>query len=158
MKRMLAVLALAAGAALALAQTARTPPTPAQMAQHEVQRYTDLLSLTTAQQEQATTLFTDAAASEASLHTEQQSAHKALDASILTGDAATIAQSATTLGQIEGEMTSTRALAEAKFYKILNPDQQTTFASSLQRGPGRGPGHGPGRGFEHGGPDGPPPQ
>ena len=150
MKRPFVALALAAGSMLAAAQTSHTPPTPVQMAEHEVHRYTDLLSLTAAQQEQATTIFTDAAASRATLYPEQQSAHKALDASILTGDAATIAQSATTLGQIEGEITSARALAEAKLYKILTTDQQTTFASSLQRGPGRG--------FERSGPGGPPPQ
>ncbi len=149
MKYIIAALALSAGIAVATAQ--HTPPTPAQMAQHEVERYTDRLSLTGDQQQQATTIFTAAAASEASLHEQQRAAHEALKTAITSGDTAAITQQATTLGQIETEMTTSHALAAAKFYKILTADQQTKFAHTLDRPMGRGPG-GPG------GPGGPEPE
>jgi len=129
----------------------RTPPTPAEMAQHEVERYTDRLSLTSDQQQQATTIFTAAAASEASLHEQQRAAHEALKTAITSGDTAAITAQAATLGQIETEMTTSHALAAAKFYKLLTADQQTKFARSLDRPMGRGPG-GPG------GPGGPEPE
>jgi Spy/CpxP family protein refolding chaperone len=146
MKQIIAALALSAGIAVASAQ--HTPPTPAQMAQHEVERYTDRLSLTSDQQQQATTIFTAAAASVASLHEQQRAAHEALKAAITSGDTAAIPQQANTLGQIETEMTTAHATAEAKFYKLLTADQQAKFAQSLDRPWGRGPG----------GPGGPPPE
>ena len=59
MKLSLALFAVLGLLPMAQAQTPpHTPPTPAAMAQHEVQRYTTLLSLTPAQVEQATTFFT----------------------------------------------------------------------------------------------------
>ena len=151
MKHILALITLAAAIPIASAQSAHTPPTPAQMAQHEVEHYTSQLSLTTEQQEQATTIFTAAAASEASLREQQRTAHQALEAAITGGETATISQAATTIGQLEGEMTSARALAQAKLYKMLNADQQAKFTSMMQHPMGRGDWGG------HGGPGGPPP-
>lgn len=148
MKHILALVTLAAAIPFASAQSAHTPPTPAQMAQHEVEHYTSALSLTSDQQEQATTIFTAAAASESTLREQQRTARQALETSITSGDAATIGQAATTIGQIEGEMTSARALAQAKLYKLLNSEQQAKFAGMMQRPMGRG---------DFGGHGGPPP-
>jgi Spy/CpxP family protein refolding chaperone len=128
------------------AQAQRTPPTPEQMAQHEVSRYTTLLSLNSSQEAEATTIFTTAATTERSLRTTERSTHEALQTAVRADDTAAIEQSATNLGQISGEMTAARALAQAKFYATLTAEQKTKFAE-LERGF-----HG-----EHGGPGGPPP-
>jgi Spy/CpxP family protein refolding chaperone len=149
MKHIVIALTMAAAVATAPAQSAHTPPTPAQMAEHEVQHYAEQLSLTSAQQQEATTIFTAAATSESTLRTEQHTAHTALAASIVSGDTATIGQAATMVGTLEGELTSAHALAEAKLYKLLTPEPQTTFAAMLNHPMGRGPGMGRG---------GPPPQ
>ncbi len=141
MKPIFAILAMAAAVTSASAQSGA--PTAAQMAQHEVQHYTERLSLTSAQQEEATTIFTAAAASESTMREQQHTAHTALAAAIVSGDTATIGQAATMLGTLEGEMTTARALAEAKLYKILTADQQTTYAAMLTRPMRRGAG-GPG--------------
>ena len=142
-------LALIAGLALlpvTLVNAQRTPPTPEEMAQHEVSRYTTLLSLSSQQEADATTVFTTAATTESTLRTNERTTHQTLQAVIKTDDAAAIEQAATTLGQINGEMLAARALAQAKFYSTLTADQKTKFAE-LERGF-----HG-----EHGGPAGGPP-
>ena len=54
MKHLLAVTLAAASAIPALAQTPPKPPNPADMAKHQVKRLTTLLTLTSAQQQQAT--------------------------------------------------------------------------------------------------------
>ena len=66
MKLSLVLLAVLGLLPMAQAQTPHTPPSPAQMAQHQVQRYTTLLSLNSAQVEQATAFFT----AEATAHSE----------------------------------------------------------------------------------------
>ena len=58
MKLSLVLLAVLGLFPMAQAQTPHTPPSPAQMAQHQVQRYTTLLSLNSSQVEQATSIFT----------------------------------------------------------------------------------------------------
>ncbi len=125
------------------AQTPHTPPTPAQMAQHEVDRFTTLLSLNSTQQEQATTIFTAAATTSQGLHTSERTTHQALEAAIKANDASAIQQAATQSGQLSGEMTLARATAQAKFMEILTPDQKTKF-EALE--------HGHEYGGDHGGP------
>ncbi len=127
-------------------QAQRTPPTPEQMAQHEVSRYTTLLTLNSQQEADATSIFTAAATTESTLRATERTTHQALQAAIKSNDTAAIEQSATSFGQISGEMMSARALAQAKFYATLTADQKTKF-TALEHGF-----HG-----EHGGPDGPPP-
>ena len=126
------------------AQTERTPPTPAQIAQHEVSRYTTLLSLTSEQEAQATTLFTEEATTAEPLRVSERTNHKTLEAAIKSADMGLIQSTATTLGTLQGEMTAVRALTEAKFYATLTADQKTKFAA-LEHGPHGGP-HGEGRG------------
>lgn len=145
-------IALAAGSMaalglLAVAQSAPTPPSPAEMAQHRVERYTTLLSLNATQQQEATTLFTEEATSESTLRASERTAHEALETAVKADDTAAIQQAATTLGQLNGEMTSTHALADAKFYASLTADQKTKFEELEGRHGRRGPG----------GPSGPPP-
>src|ERR1700678_4217096 len=99
---------------MAQAQTPHTPPTPAQMAQHQVQRYTTLITLSPAQVEQATTFFTAEATSRGNARATERTAHQALDAAIKANDTATIKSTAATLGQMNGEMMTAHALAEAQ--------------------------------------------
>ena len=104
MKSSLALFAVLGLLPMAQAQTPpHTPPTPAAMAQHQVQRYTTLLSLTPAQVEQATTIFTTEATAQQNSRASERAAHQAMEAAIKSNDTATIQSTATTLGQMKGE-------------------------------------------------------
>src|SRR5260370_9012026 len=69
-----------------------TPPDPATMAQHQVERLTTLLSLTTAQASLATTIFTNAATAGAALQTNLATHRTSLQPAIKTNAATTLAQ------------------------------------------------------------------
>jgi NADPH-dependent curcumin reductase CurA len=144
MKYPISLIAALALVPLAQAQSKWTPPTPEQIAQHQIARYTTLLSLTSAQVETATAAFSAAASTEQTLRGNEKTAHQALEAAVKSNDTASIQQAAPTLGQIEGQLASARALADAKFYATLNADQKTKYAE-LEHGfhGGRGPGQPP---------------
>jgi hypothetical protein len=112
------------------------------MAQHEVQRYTTLLTLTPAQVEQATTFFTTEATARQTSWASERTAHQALEAAIKANDTATIQSTANTLGQMAAEQTAAHALARAQFYAILSSDQKAKYAL-LEKEHMMGPGHGP---------------
>jgi len=67
MKYPISLIAALALVPLAQAQSKWTPPTPEQVAQHQIARYTTLLSLTSAQVETATAAFSAAASTEQTL-------------------------------------------------------------------------------------------
>lgn len=129
------------------AQTPHSPPTPAQIAQHEVNRYTTLLSLSSEQATSALTIFTDEATSETSLRSSERTAHQTLESAVVSGDTDAIQQAATTLGQLNGQLISLRATAVAKLYASLSADQKSKFSQLKQEhlldgGPGGfGPRH-----------------
>src|ERR1700691_221921 len=136
MKSSLALLAALGLLPMALAQTPpHTPPTPAAMAQHEVQHYTTLLSLTPAQVEQATTIFTTEAAAHQNSWASERAAHQALAAAAKASDLGTIQSTAHTLGQMEAERTVAHSTARAQFYAILAADQKAKYAE-LEKGHG----------------------
>jgi LTXXQ motif family protein len=137
MKRSLALVAVLGLVTMAQAQTTpmHTPPSPAAMAQHQVQRYTTLLTLTPTQVEQATTYFTAEATAHQNARASEHTAHQALEAAVKANDA--------TLGQMSGEMMAAHALAQAQFYAILNADQKTKFDQLEQEHMMGGPMHGP---------------
>src|SRR5271154_1736652 len=146
MKRSLALVAALGLLTMAQAQTppTHTPPSPAAMAQHQVQRYTTLLSLTPAQVEQATTYFTAEATAHQNARASEHTAHQALEAAVKANDSATIQSTAATLGQMTGEMMAAHALAQAQFYAVLTADQKTKFGElenehMMMGGPGHGP-------------------
>jgi Spy/CpxP family protein refolding chaperone len=139
-----AVFVAAFGLFTVQAQPPHTPPTPAQTAEHRVAHYTTLLSLSAAQEEEATTLFTAEAASEATLRASERTEHEALDSAVKSDDSSAIQQAASTLGQLNGQLTSLHATADAKFYASLSADQKAKF-EELEKGRGmRGPGERPG--------------
>lgn len=158
------------------AQAPPEPPDPATEAQHHVAFLTKMLTLTDAQKQQATTIFTNAAKDESGVRKDMKSTRQSLDAAIKSNNIAKIKQISTTIGSLTAKSTSLRAEAQAAFYQILTADQQKKldqFESSHHRGPGGpggpggsrgaaggenfgGPG-GPGGPDEQGGPGGPPP-
>jgi Spy/CpxP family protein refolding chaperone len=113
------------------------------MAQHEVERYTTLLTLTPAQVEQATTIFTTDATARQTSRASERAAHQAIEAAIKSNDTATIQSTATTMGQMTGEAMAAHALAQAQFYAILTADQKTKFGELEKEHMMGGPGHGP---------------
>jgi Spy/CpxP family protein refolding chaperone len=144
MKSSLALFAILGLLPMAQAQTpTHTPPTPAAIAQRQVQRYSTLLTLSSAQVEQATTIFTTEATTEQSSRASERTGHQALEAAIKANDTATIQSTATTLGQMSGEMMAAHALARAQFYALLTADQKTKYSQLEEEHMMGGPGHGP---------------
>ena len=114
------------------------PPDPATRVQRQVQHLTKALSLTPEQQQQATTIFTNAANGGSSIHDSMKTAHDSLQTAIKNNDQNGITQAATTIGNLTAQIVAAQAKAHAAFYQILTPDQQ----SKLNQFEGSGHGHG----------------
>ena len=132
----LAVLLASAG----FAQSTHTPPSPATIAQRRVDRLTKVLSLNSSQQQQALTIFTNEATAnattEASLKTERQSLATAVQSNSTTN----IQTAATQIGALTGQLVLAQAQANAAFYQILTPAQQTQWTNMQGHAGGFGPG------------------
>ena len=126
MKNLIALLTIVLVAALALAQAG--PPAPADQAQHRVKFLTTLLSLNSAQQQQALTIFTSEASAESALHDSMKSAHVTLNTAVTNNDQPGIDQAASTIGQLMGQSVALHAKAEASFLQTLNPEQQSKMS------------------------------
>lgn len=127
---------------------AHTPPSPAQRVANQVSRLTTLLTLTSAQQAQATTIFTTEQTAISGLWSSMKTAHTALKTAIEANDVATIGTESAQIGSLTGQEVQAHAVADAAFYALLTPEQQTKYASLPHGGPDsfgmhRGPG-GPG--------------
>jgi Spy/CpxP family protein refolding chaperone len=132
--------------AIAVAQNRHQPPDPAARIQDHVNFMTTVLSLTPAQQQQATTIFTNAANSSKSLHDQMKTAHDALNTAIQKNDTTAIDQTAATIGSLTTQMISSHAKAQAAFNQTLTPDQQAKMSQLHSHEHGmHGPG-GPGMG------------
>lgn len=114
------------------------------MAARRVAMLTRRLSLTADQQTQATTIFTAAATANATTYTSLSSVRQQLNDAVKANNTAAINQAANTIGTLTTTLTASDAKANAAFYAILTPDQQTKFNSS--HGPGGFGGAGFGRG------------
>jgi Spy/CpxP family protein refolding chaperone len=144
MKSSLALFAVLGLLPMAQAQTTpHTPPTPAVIAQHQVQRYSTLLTLNANQVEQATTIFTTEATTAQNARTTEHSAHQAMETAIKANDTAAIQSTSATLGQISAERENAHALARAQFYAILTADQKTKYSQLEEEHMMGGFGHGP---------------
>ena len=95
-KRILSVLAIAALSAVLLFgdTTPPAPPNAADMIANQVARLTKLLTLTTAQQASATTIFTTEQTALDALRTPMDTARTALDTAVKSNDAKGIANAA----------------------------------------------------------------
>src|ERR1041384_6316413 len=144
-----AVLALAS--AFAVAQQGN-PPDAGKMAQHHLNFLTKQLSLTPQQQQQASTIFSEAATHAKATHDQMRTAHDNLKAAIQKNDSAGIEQAANTIGSLNTQMILAHAKAQAAFYQILTPEQQAKMNDMESH-------HRRGMGWRrHGGPRGPPPR
>jgi len=128
--------------------TSATPPDPATIVANQVARLTTLLSLTTAQAGQATTIFTSALTAITPLQTTLNTDRQSLQTAVTNNSTSTIDQLSTNIGTLTGQITAIQNKADAAFYAILTSTQQATLT---QNGGFSGPG-----GFGPG-PGGPPP-
>jgi Spy/CpxP family protein refolding chaperone len=138
----------AVATSLLLAQKPGNRPTPEAMVQHRVDSLTTELGLTSAQQQQAATIFTNAATAGASVHSNLRLAHQNLEAAVKNNDTAGIDAAATAIGNLTAQQISNESKAQAALYQILTPDQQAKFAQHADHagfGRGAGFGGGPGR-------------
>src|SRR5260221_5489625 len=104
-----------------------TPPDPASMVQNQVARLTTLLSLTTAQAAQATTIFTNAQTAVAPLRTNLATDHDSLQTAVKSNAASTIDTVEANIGLLTGLIQAIQSKANAALYAILTADQQTQF-------------------------------
>ncbi|MDQ6676568.1 MAG: Spy/CpxP family protein refolding chaperone [Acidobacteriota bacterium] len=124
------------------------PPDPATMVAHQVDRLTTLLTLTDAQKQQATTIFTNAAAAETPIRTNLQTAHASLTAAVQKNDTASIDNLAAQIGSLTGQQVGVESKAQAAFFVLLSADQKAKYLAA--HGP-NGMRHGP-AGARFGGP------
>lgn len=89
---------------------------------------TAVLSLTPAQQEQAATIFANAAGARVTAHGNLQAAHKTLADAVKNNDTASISRASTALGFLMAQRISNGALANAAFFQLLTPDQQAKLS------------------------------
>jgi Spy/CpxP family protein refolding chaperone len=108
------------------AKTASHRPKVAERIDHRVAYLTTVLSLTSAQQQQAKTIFMNAANANsavlANLKTERQSLNKAVSGN---EPASTIAKLSDAIGDDAGKLVANRAMASEQFRKMLTAEQQT---------------------------------
>jgi Spy/CpxP family protein refolding chaperone len=109
--------------------TPANPPDVATIVAHEVSFLTTLLTLTSGQQTQATTIFTNALNSITPLQTSITTARTALSTAIQANDTASITTQSTTIGTLVGQITAIQAKADAAFYALLTADQKTRLTA-----------------------------
>jgi Spy/CpxP family protein refolding chaperone len=152
MKKMFTLVLATAIAMPMFGQTSPKPPSAAERAQHQVKALTTLLSLTSAQQQQATTIYISAAKAEQAAHQSEKDVQERLTGAIKNNDPTTIDEISGTLAQSIAQLTSIKAKADAAFYQILTAEQQSKFSDLESQhlggldGPG-GPGGPPAVGF-----------
>jgi Spy/CpxP family protein refolding chaperone len=152
MKKIVTLLLATVIAIPSFGQTSPKPPSPAERAQRQVRALTTLLSLTSAQQQQATTIYVNAAKAEQAAHQSQKDVEENLHSAIKNNDTTTIDEISSTLAQSMAQLTSIKAKADAAFYQILSTEQQSKFSDLESQhlggldGPG-GPGGPPAMGY-----------
>jgi Spy/CpxP family protein refolding chaperone len=104
---------------------------------------TTLLSLSTGQQAQATSIYSTARTSSKDIQTNMHTAQTSLSAAIKKNDVAQIDALTAQIGALHGQSLSIQSKAEASFYSTLSAEQQTKYDTLHRGGFGGGPG-GPG--------------
>ena len=132
----------------ATGSTSNNPPDVATIVSRQVAFLTKLLTLTTGQQTQATTIFTNELNAITPIQTTIGTAQTALAAAIKANDTKTIATQAAAIGTAQGQILALQANADAAFYALLTSAQQTTLNNTGEAFLGLGPGdfHIPGGG------------
>ena len=106
------------------------PPDVATVVARQVKFLTTLLTLTTAQATQATTIFTAALNAITPIQTQITTAETALSTAIKANTTAAVTTAAittqaTAIGTAEGQIVGIKANADAAFYLLLTADQKT---------------------------------
>lgn len=129
------VAALTAG--MAFAQTAAAPAATGQaglkLRAAVRQRILKKLNLTDAQKTQAKAILQQAKTAAQPLRTQLQANRQALAAAVKNNDAAQIQSLATSQGSLQGQVLALRSAANAKFYALLTPDQQTSLTQMQEK-------------------------
>ena len=122
-------------ATMMFAQGSSAPPSSANRVQHRVSFLTTLLTLTPAQQQQATSIYSNAATANAIIQTNLKTARQSLWTAVQNDDTASITTITNTIGTLVAQMSANNAQANAAFYKILTADQQAKLTQfhSLRR-------------------------
>jgi Spy/CpxP family protein refolding chaperone len=115
--------------------------------QRRVDHLATALSLTDAQKTRAVAIYTDALNASSSLESSLQDNRQALADAIKKNDPGAITTLSVTAGNLSGQLTAINAKADAAFYAILTPEQQTKYDSMPHAGAGGHPGPAGGRGF-----------
>ena len=89
---------------------------------------TTLLSLTSSQQQQATTIFAAAVTAHAGIRTNMKAARQSLTTAIMKNDSNGISQASLAIGSLTAQLTAAGANANATFYQILTTDQQNKLS------------------------------
>jgi Spy/CpxP family protein refolding chaperone len=105
---------------------------------------TTLLSLSTGQQAQATTIYANARTAAKGVQTNLRATHTALSAAIKKNDVGSIETLTNQMGAMQGQSIAIEAKAEAAFYATLTADQQTKYDTLHHGGMGFGGPGGPG--------------
>jgi Spy/CpxP family protein refolding chaperone len=107
--------------------------------QRRVNLLTTVLSLNSSQQQQAMTIFTNAANANAPVIADLKTNGKNLAAAVKGNEpASTIKTLSSTIGSDAGQIVNNEASAYEQFYQILTPDQQTKAVQLEQETHGRG--------------------
>jgi LTXXQ motif family protein len=91
------------------------------------------LSMTSAQQQQATNIFTTAISSKTALRGQVQAAHVALSNAVKTNDGTAINQASAAIGALGAQRRALGATANASFYQLLTPAQQSMLSQFQQK-------------------------
>ncbi len=86
------------------------------------------LSMTSAQQQQATNIFTTAISSKSALRGQVQAAHVALSNAVKANDGTAINQASAAIGALGAQRRALGAQANASFFQLLTPAQQSTLS------------------------------
>ena len=101
---------------------------------------TSLLTLTTAQASEATSIFTNAATTVGPLQTELSTARTSLREAVRANNTSAIDQFSTQIGTLTGRIAAAQNRADAAFYALLTAEQRTRF-DAVGGGRGRGGRH-----------------
>ncbi|HEY2018432.1 MAG TPA: Spy/CpxP family protein refolding chaperone [Bryobacteraceae bacterium] len=115
--------------ALVFAPDPQGPPDPQNMIARRVNLLASELGLTDAQKTAATTIYTNAATAGQPIRSSLEDNRKSMIAAVRANDTAAIDALSQTAGTLSGQLTAIDRKAEAAFYALLTPDQQTKFAS-----------------------------
>jgi Spy/CpxP family protein refolding chaperone len=111
------------------AKAANHRPNVAERIDHRVAYLATVLSLTSAQQQQAKTIFMNAANANSAVFANLKAERLSLSKAVSGNEpASTIAEISNTIGNDAGKLVATRAMASEEFHKTLTAEQQTKFA------------------------------